>query len=111
MSEPRKDDQQKLRYDLIPVYPLARLAEVYTIGAAKYGDRNWEGGLKSRRLIAAMERHLAALKAGEDVDPDGQRHAASIAWGAFALMHFEGKPELDDRTPDAAALRLLHGLP
>ncbi len=112
--EPKKFDGSKLRFDLIPTYPLARLAEVYTIGAKKYGDRNWEGGLKFTRLIAAMERHLLALKAGEDYDQaDGQHHAASVAWGAFALMFFEGadNPDnLDDRPQDPRTLERLHGL-
>jgi hypothetical protein len=39
MAEGRKYDGDKLRYDLIPVGPLAEVAKVYTIGAKKYADR------------------------------------------------------------------------
>ena len=99
MSEGRKDDIGKLRYDLIPVYPLRRLAEVYTIGSKKYDDRNWEKGLKWGRVYAAMQRHATAFWNGEDLDPeDRQHHLASVAWCAFALMEYQiTHPELDDR--------------
>ncbi len=95
----RKDDTGKLRYDLIPTGPLGQLAEVYTIGAKKYSDRNWEQGLSWGRLYAALQRHANAFWRGEQRDPmDGQHHLASVAFCAFALMEFERThPELDDR--------------
>lgn len=94
----RKDDQQKLRYDLIPELPLRRLAEVYTIGAAKYGDSNWALGMKWSRLHGALMRHLEAWRRGEMLDPqDKQHHLASVAWCAFSLMEYEEThPELND---------------
>ncbi len=102
MSEGRKDDSGKLRYDLIPVGPLQKLAEVYTIGAKKYDDRNWEGGLTWGRVFGALCRHAFAWWGGEILDPvDGQHHLSSVAWCAFALMQYEEThPELDDRIKD-----------
>lgn len=99
-TEGRKDDTGKLRYDLIPPRPLDKLAEVYTIGAKKYADRNWEKGISWGRIFAAMMRHAWAYWRGERTDPvDGQHHLASVAWCAFALMEFEDThPELDDRS-------------
>lgn len=97
--EGRKDDTDKLRYDLIPVQPLAEVARVYTIGAKKYDDRNWELGLQWGRVYAAMQRHANAFWGGERLDPkDGQHHLASVAWCALALMEYERThPEGDDR--------------
>jgi hypothetical protein len=94
-----KDDSSKLRMDLIPVYPLRKLAEVYTIGAKKYADRNWEKGIEYSRLYGAMLRHLTAWWGGEQNDPeDGQHHLASVVFGAFALMEYERTHgELDNR--------------
>lgn len=94
-----KHDREKLRYDLIPVHPLRLLAEVYTIGARKYADRNWEKGIAYTRILGAMMRHLEAFRAGESLDPEGgQHHLASVAWGAFALMEYEETHrEFDDR--------------
>lgn len=95
----RKDDSAKLRYDLIPSWPLHELARVFTIGARKYADRNWEQGIAFGRIFAAMMRHSWAWWAGEREDPeDGQHHLSSVAWCALALMELENThPELDDR--------------
>jgi len=95
----RKDDANKLRYDLIPTGPLEKLVVVYTIGAQKYNDRNWEKGIAWGRIFAAMMRHAWAWWTGKAYDSvDGQHHLASVAWCAFALMEYETThPELDDR--------------
>src|SRR5690348_4493178 len=37
----RDTTKGKLRYDLIPLFFLKRLAGLYTRGAEKYGDNNW----------------------------------------------------------------------
>lgn len=99
-----KNDAGKLRFDLIPVAPLRAIADVYTRGAAKYSDRNWERGLAWGRVFAAMMRHAWAWWGGERLDPvDGQHHLASVAWCAMALIEFERThPELDDRAPAPA---------
>lgn len=99
MNQARKDDHGKLRFDLIPPGPLQQLAEVYTVGAAKYGDRNWEQGLAWGRVFAAIQRHLWAFWGGEAQDPeDGLSHLAHAAWGCFALMEYaQTHPEMDER--------------
>lgn len=93
-----KNDSGKLRYDLFPS-SLSKVAEVYTIGARKYADRNWERGLAWGRVFSAMLRHSWAWWWGERCDSvDGQHHLASVAWCALALMEYEDThPELDDR--------------
>ena len=89
-DEGHKNDNGKLRYDLIPTYPLSKLAEAYTIGASKYDDHNWRKGFKWGRVFAALCRHAWAWWGGERDDPqDGQHHLASVAWCAFALMEYE----------------------
>lgn len=99
LTEGRKDDTGKFRYDLIPARPLEELARVYTIGAKKYEDRNWEKGIKFSRLFSAMMRHAWAYWRGEKNDQeDGQHHMASVAWCAFALIELElTQPDFDDR--------------
>ena len=83
----RKDDTGKHRYDLIPPGPLDELARAYTIGAAKYGDRNWEHGIAFSRLFAALQRHAWAFWSGEDESADdGQHHLAAVAWCAFSML-------------------------
>lgn len=95
----RKDDSGKLRFDLLPVEPLKKVVDAYTMGAKKYGDRNWEKGLEWGRVYAAMQRHSWAWWGGEIHDrADGQHHLASVVWCALSLMEYEDKfPQLDSR--------------
>jgi len=96
-SDAKKNDQGKLRYDLIPPECLKELAHVYTLGSRKYADDNWKNGLERHRIEAALMRHAEAARAGEARDPeDGQRHYASVAWCAFALMWYDMQLEKDD---------------
>lgn len=85
-----KFDADKLRYDLIPPFPLSQLAQVYTDGAAKYGDENYLKGMPFRRVLAALIRHVEAYRAGETLDPEsGSPHMAHAAWQCFTLMAYE----------------------
>src|ERR1700678_4445609 len=95
----KKDDGGKLRVDLLPVGPIMKVAEVYTIGSKKYADRNWELGIKWSRCYAAMFRHMLKWWGGEDYDQqDGQHHLASVAFYCLALLEYsETHRELDDR--------------
>ena len=99
-----KYDQDKERYDLIDGYALNELAKVYTYGAQKYEDRNWEKGIKWSRVFAAIMRHLwkfwraKQLGLPENDEESGLPHLAHAAWGCFALLHYtQFKPEYDDR--------------
>ncbi|UOF82098.1 hypothetical protein [Caudoviricetes sp.] len=100
-SEPqaRKFDLGKLRMDLIPIKPLRDLAKVLTFGAGKYGERNWESGLKWSRPYAAILRHLTSWWCGETHDPEtGINHLAHVMCNvAFLLEYDETHRELDDR--------------
>lgn len=94
-----KYDLGKLRFDLFPPVSLERVAEVYTYGASKYDDRNWEKGIKWGRVFAAVMRHLWAWWRGEAVDAESNLpHLAHAAWGCLTLLEYERThPELDDR--------------
>ena len=86
-----KFDAGKLRYDLIPTYPLKELAKVYTDGAAKYGDENYlKEGMNWKRVIASLLRHVEAYRACEDLDPEsGSHHLAHAAWCCFTLLTYQ----------------------
>ena len=86
----RKDDQGKLRYDLIPAWPLEQLAAVMTYGAKTYGDHNWRKGLKYSQLYAAAQRHLNAFWQGDDIDEDsGLPHLAHAAANMLMLLEYD----------------------
>jgi hypothetical protein len=95
----RDKQDGKLRYDLIPAGPLGRLAAVYTRGAAKYGDRNYEKGIPVMRCYASLMRHLQnwlQRKPGVEATDDDM---AQVVWNAFAIMFYQdkGRGDLDDR--------------
>ena len=88
----RKDDDGKARYSLIPADALREVAKIYTDGANKYGERNWEKGMKHCRVYDALQRHAQAWLEGQDHDQDSngshQLHMASVAWCALTLISY-----------------------
>lgn len=91
LQEPAKRfDKGKLRYELIPADSLRELALVFTRGADKYGDRNWEKGMSWSRCEGSLKRHVEAWKSGEIFDKEtGCHHMAMAAWNALALVSYE----------------------
>lgn len=90
LKEGVKYDEGKARYDLLPPDSLEELVKVFTIGAKKYEDRNWEKGMAWGRVFAAMMRHAWAWWRGETLDPEnGQHHLASVAWCAIVLLAYD----------------------
>lgn len=64
---------------------IVRVAELYTRGAEKYGDRNWEKSSASDTLghhLEALWRHF--MNFVFDVQ-DGEDHAAAIVWNINAV--------------------------
>lgn len=85
LVEGLKFDTDKARYDLIPPEIEEAIAKVLTFGATKYGERNWELGMKWGRPYAALRRHMAAWWSGEDNDPEtGMPHT----WHASCCLAF-----------------------
>lgn len=97
--EGTKHDQDKLRLDLIPPEALESLGAVLTFGAKKYGDNNWQNGIRISRLIGAALRHWFLGKCiGEKYDKEsGLPHT----WHMFTNIMFivwteRNRPEFDD---------------
>ena len=99
LNEAVKDDDGKVRLDLLPVIPLVDVAKVYTYGAKKYNPHNWRKGLDWSRIYAALQRHLFKFWNGEDSDPEsGLPHLAHAAFGVLTLLEYgRAHKELDDR--------------
>jgi len=99
--EGRKYDDGKARFDLLPPDAIWEVVRVYTAGAGKYGDRNWEKGIRYGRVFAAICRHAFSWWRGERADQEtGIHHLAHAAWNCLALLTYElrGKTEFDDRS-------------
>jgi hypothetical protein len=86
----RKYDTGKPRVSLLSSDAILEIAKVATMGAAKYDDNNWRGGMKWSRLMDAAERHLLDYNKGNRVDPESHlSHLAHVAWNIMALLEYE----------------------
>lgn len=95
----KRFNEGKLRYDLLHPTALKGLAQVMTMGAAKYGDTNWQNGMPWKTVVASLKRHLALFEAGQDYDKEsGFLHVDHIQANAHFLSAYrEIYPEGDNR--------------
>lgn len=99
LGEAVKADEDKLRFDLLPLSGVSEIVKVLNFGAKKYQDHNWRKGLKWGRLFSATIRHLFAWAGGEDLDKEsGLSHLAHAACNIlFLLEHTMFSLGEDDR--------------
>ena len=85
----REDKSAKIRYDLIPLDMLKRLAIHYTTGWQKHGDRNWESGNMDYAELCKQSacRHFFQRQNNE-IDED---HMSACVWNLFAYEHLKNK--------------------
>lgn len=97
--EGRKDDDGKARHDLLPPELSEGVAKVLAFGASKYGERNWEKGMKWGRPFAACMRHLWAWWRGEKADREtGMSHLWHAGCCIAFLIAYEARNiGVDDR--------------
>lgn len=103
-TEGVKFDDGKPRYDLVPLEIEEAIAKVLTFGAIKYGDRNWELGMRWGRPYAALRRHMAAWWGGEGNDPEtGMPHTWHAACCIAFIVAFEARGVGTDDRPTKAS--------
>ena len=97
MSEGVKFDGGKARFDLLPPEFLSGTADILGFGAEKYGDRNWELGMKWSRVFAALMRHMWAWWGGQKTDGEsGKSHLHHTACCLAFLIAYEARSVGDD---------------
>lgn len=96
-------DKKRAQLGALDPKALLTLAEVAGFGAEKYDRYNMLKGYDWSLCFDAMQRHLLAFWAGEDVDPEsGLPHVAHAAWHALTLLAFQQRGVgTDDRPPVA----------
>jgi 5'(3')-deoxyribonucleotidase len=92
----------KTRHGLTPAYAQEQYARVLSIGAEKYGERNWEKGMNWSTVMDSLKRHINAFESGEDYDPEtGLLHMAHVMCNAaFLCEYYKIYPQGDDRRLD-----------
>lgn len=95
----KRFNSDKVRHELAPAYAQNEYAKVLTMGAEKYGAYNWQKGMDWSKVIASANRHLEAIKNGEDYDKEsGLLHSAHLMCNAaFLTEYYKIYPEGDDR--------------
>ena len=81
----RDTNEGKIRYDLLPIECLKRVAEHYTKGAKKYNDNNWKKGIPTERFIESAFRHWAEYLLGETEED----HLSAVVFNIFGIMFNE----------------------
>jgi hypothetical protein len=64
----------KLKWSMVHFESLAPMVKVLMYGEKKYARDNWKKGLNREEILDSMQRHLASLIDGEEVDPESQEH-------------------------------------
>lgn len=89
-SGAKRDTQdEKPRYDLIPIIPLRRLADLYMRGAKKYGEHNYQKGIPFSRIYSSALRHLHEFAEGLTEED----HLAAVVWNCFSIMFYQDQIE------------------
>ena len=86
----RDTNDGKPRYDLIPLLPLRRLAELYARGAQKYEARNWEKACDNEALDRFKEsalRHMMQALEGDRTED----HLSAVVFNVFGWLWLEDK--------------------
>lgn len=98
-----KHQADKNRLELIPPEAIEAMGRVFTYGATKYDDRNWEKGIPLMTHYASALRHLMSWAKGIDVDPESGHHHLDHAITNLAMMVTQVDRErldLDNRSID-----------
>lgn len=103
---PKKFDSGKPRMDLVrPEFTLA-LGEALGYGADKYSEKRGETpnflqgeGHHYSKIIASLERHVAAFKMGIDIDEESGLHHLALAAANLMFLHTYSLTDIgvDDR--------------
>lgn len=91
VTDTKKDDAGKLRFDLVsPLFEEA-VADVLTYGADKYAPNQWKEVENAKdRYYAALRRHLSAWRKGEKIDSEsGKSHLAHAACNIMFLLELD----------------------
>lgn|SRR5574344_916969 len=89
IKESLKYDNEKLRWDLLPLEDIEDVVKVYTEGVKKYAPNSWQNLPDGyNRYKAAMFRHLLEYEKGNTIDEEtGCLHLSQVVWNAIAMLH------------------------
>ncbi len=81
--------EAKTDFTLIPADALEAVAKVFTQGAQKHGEYDWERYISTREHRAKLHRHINAFEQGNPLDESGHSHLAHAAADALIVLAIE----------------------
>ncbi len=90
----QRDSENKILYDLIPLFIIDRFAAHLTKGAKKYQKRNWEKACTEEeleRFIASADRHFAAWLRGEEDEDHVSALIFNLAGAEMVIAKMNGE--------------------
>ena len=103
---------KKVSVSLFPATVMMEVSVALLEGALKYGRYNWRtAGVRESVYIDAAERHMAAYREGEDIDPDsGLSHItkaiASLTVLRDGMIRGNTTDDRPPKTPDGWLVKL-----
>jgi len=97
-------------YSVVPMTGMIYEAAAFIDGAEKYGPFNWrEEPVSALVYLDALDRHMKAWGAGQDIDPKSGKPHLGHAKACLAILidAFETGNLIDDRHKDEVVVRLL----
>ncbi len=88
----RDGNQNKSFVHSLKGYTRLRFGYHMTLGASKYGDKNWEMGLPTDCYLESVDRHLAKYLDGDR----SEDHLSAIIFGIQGCMMNEKKEGVSD---------------
>lgn len=85
-------NEGKPKWGLVHYESLVPMIKVLEFGAIKYSPENWKKGLDTKEILESMQRHLAALMDGEELDKEsGISHMGHIQCNAMFYNYHKNK--------------------
>ena len=96
-----KYDEEKPRFDLLPMAEVEGVVRVLTLGSQKYYDDNWKKVENGRQCYyAAAMRHLSVWKQGELLDQEtGESHLSHAMCCLLFLAWLDNEESKGETSP------------
>jgi hypothetical protein len=95
MDKALRYNEGKLQWGLVHFKSLEPMVRTLEFGALKYSPNNWMKSMDKRQILESMQRHLAAILDGEEIDPESnQSHIGHIMCNCMFYNYHNIKKEI-----------------
>lgn len=92
MEKAIRFNEGKPKWSLVHFKSLIPMIKVLEFGAEKYAPFNWQKPMDTTEILESLQRHLAALFDGEDLDEEtGISHMGHIQCNAMFYNYHKNK--------------------